>query len=68
MTGSSRTEFLRIAAAASLAKTKGSLLWAGAPAKKLRAWSTSKDRKYEGIAVPEWRTLARRSPIPLAVT
>ncbi len=62
MTGSSRREFLRMAAAASLAMTKGSLLWAAAPAKKLRAWSTSKDRKYEEIAIPEWRTSRENSP------
>ena len=62
MTASSRREFLRIAAAASLTMTKGSLLWAGAPAKKIRAWSTSKDRKYEEIAVSEWRTSRENPP------
>ena len=54
MTGSTRRDFLRIAAAASFALTRTSLLWARPPAKRVRAWSTSQDRKYEEVPAPEW--------------
>src|SRR5271169_6640313 len=55
----SRRDFLRIAAAGSLAVTNSSLLWGRATvnvnANKVRAWSTSKDRKFEELKAPEWR-------------
>jgi len=56
MTGSTRRNFLRTAAAASIVLAKNSMLWARPAVKKPRAWSTSKDRKYEEIAAPEWHT------------
>jgi glucosylceramidase len=54
MSPSTRRDFLRIAAAGSLAVTNNSLLWSK-PASKLRAWATSKDRKFEEIKVQDWR-------------
>ena len=56
MTGSTRREFLRIAAAASLAATRPSLLWPRQTTGKVRAWSTSAGRKYAAITPTPWRT------------
>jgi glucosylceramidase len=54
MNGSTRREFLRLATAASLAATSPSLLWSR-EAGKVRAWSTSSDRKYQAIGELQWR-------------
>ena len=56
MLSSTRRRFLKTTAAAtaSLAAFRSSLLWA-APALGVQAWSTSKDRKFERITVPQWR-------------
>src|SRR3979490_1571801 len=54
MLSSTRRKVLKTAAAtASLAAFRSSLLWAG-PANGVQAWSTSKDRKFERITVPQW--------------
>src|ERR1700675_3102591 len=55
MSPSTRRDFLRIAAAGSLAVTNSSLLWGSPAANKVRAWCTSKDRKFEEIKAPDWR-------------
>jgi len=55
MSPSSRRDFLRVAAVGSLAVTHSPLLWSMPAANKLRAWCTSKDRKFEEIKMPEWR-------------
>ena len=61
MSPSTRRDFLRIAAAGSLAVTNSSLLWGKPAANKLLAWCTSKDRKFEEIKVPEWRAAPTES-------
>src|SRR3984893_11465128 len=57
MSPSSRRDFLRVAAVGSLAVTHSPLLWGRPAANKLRAWCTSKDRKFEEIKVADWHAM-----------
>ncbi len=59
MTSRTRRDFLRVAAAASCGLSSGltgAALWASPAAGSIRAWCTSKDRKYQEAAAPVWRT------------
>src|SRR5258708_35565863 len=53
-------EFLKLAAAASLAATNAPFSWARPPA-RVRAWVTSQDRRMEEIKPPAWRTISEQS-------
>ncbi len=55
MLHSSRREFLKLAAAASLAAANAPSSWASPPA-RARAWVTSQDRRMEEIKLPVWGT------------
>ena len=58
MKSRTRRDFLRMAAAASCGLTSaftGTSLWASPAPGSVRAWSTSKDHKYEETAAPAWR-------------
>jgi glucosylceramidase len=61
MPESTRRDFLRLAAAASLAASNGRLLW-GSNAPKTQAWVTSKDRKLEEVKLPEWKNVSGETP------
>src|SRR5260221_2971276 len=69
MPPSNRREFLKLAAAASLAATNAPFSWARPPA-RARAWVTSQDRRMEEIKPPVWRTVSAESEagIPIAKT
>jgi glucosylceramidase len=56
MVSSTRRKFLQntAATAAALATVKGASLWA-MPSTGVQAWTTSKDRRFEKIEVPQWR-------------
>ncbi|HWF91491.1 MAG TPA: glycoside hydrolase family 30 beta sandwich domain-containing protein [Terriglobales bacterium] len=56
MRASTRRNFLKSSAiaTASLAAFNGKFLWA-APAGGVQAWTTSKSKKFEKTAVPQWR-------------
>jgi len=56
MTASTRRQFLRFATAASIAVTSPSLLWSKENAGKVRAWSTTADRKYQALEPLQWRS------------
>ena len=60
MPPSNRREFLKLAAAASLAATNAPFSWARPPA-RARAWVTSQDRRMEEIKPPVWRTVSAES-------
>jgi glucosylceramidase len=60
MPPSNRREFLKLAAAASLAATNAPFSWARPPA-RTRAWVTSQDRRMEEIKPPVWRTVSAES-------
>ena len=60
MLHSSRREFLKLAAAASLAAANAPSSWASPPA-RARAWVTSQDRRMEEIKLPVWRTASAES-------
>jgi glucosylceramidase len=64
MTSRTRRDFLRVAATASCglaSRLTGASVWASSAAGTVRAWCTSKDRKYEETAAPVWRA-ADNSP------
>jgi glucosylceramidase len=56
MRSSTRRNFLKSSAiaAASVAAFKSEFLWA-APAGGVQAWTTSKNKKFEKVAAPQWR-------------
>ena len=58
MLQSSRRSFFRLfaATAAALAMPKGSLLW-GSSQNRTKLWTTSKNRRFEAIEAPEWRSV-----------
>ena len=60
MSHRTRREFLKITAGGSLAACNTSLLWGNVAVNvnvnKVRAWTTSKDRKFEELKAPEWRS------------
>ena len=60
MPPSTRREFVRLAAAASLATVNAPLSWPRSPA-RARAWVTSQDRRMEEIKLPVWRTVSAES-------
>ena len=60
MPPSNRREFLKLAAAASLAATNAPFSWAR-PSARARAWVTSQDRRMEEIKPPVWRTVSAAS-------
>jgi len=60
MPPSNRREFLKLAAAASLAATNAPFSWPRPPA-RTRAWVTSQDRRMEEIKPPAWRTVPAQS-------
>src|SRR5258708_19734069 len=69
MPPSNRREFLKLAAAASLAATKAPFSWARPPARS-RAWVTSQDRRMEELKPPILRTVSGESAseIPINTT
>ena len=56
MPSGTRRDFLKLAAAASLAATNARFLW-GSPPPRVQAWVTSPDRRMDEIKLPEWRTV-----------
>lgn len=59
MRSTTRRNFLKSTAiaTASLAAFNGKFLWA-APAGGVQAWTTSKNKKFEKVAAPQWRATA----------
>jgi glucosylceramidase len=66
MPKNARREFLRLAAAFSLAARKAPWL-PGASSSRVQAWVTSKDRRLEEIKPGEWRIFSGESPTGLVI-
>jgi glucosylceramidase len=66
MPRNARREFLRLAAAFSLAAANARLLRGSGPA-RAQAWVTSKERRLEEIQLPEWRTFSGESPTGVVI-